>query len=129
MKSFFPGGMERRILIQLLSREYSVEGPFGFGEKHTAEFDRLVVWTDEGYKDAFERVSGVIAVSVDKTCGRRYIISVDPRYNTEWVMKEIEAAAKCEEPQGVLAPSDSGYVYPGWQVDFNKDIGYFSDEI
>lgn len=54
-------------------------------------YDILLVWADNGLQGFFEQIPGVFEVNVNG--GRRYLIDVDPRYDTEWVMAEVEAVA------------------------------------
>jgi hypothetical protein len=93
------GGLERKVIVTLAPREVDVEGPFGFNTTKTIEFDRLIVWADDGMLDTFKAISGVMYIDQDKTAKVRYVVSVDPRYSTKWVIAEIEAAAQLHEPK------------------------------
>jgi hypothetical protein len=107
------GGLERKVIVTLLPRQYETEGPFGFTEHKTIDFDRLLVWADNGLLDTFKAIPGVMLASQDKDAGVRFIISVDPRYSTKWVIAEIEAAAQLYEPkQPEPAPDPDSLYYP-----------------
>jgi hypothetical protein len=101
----FGDGLEKEVLISVLPRTI-VEYDGMFGESHTrqVEFDRLVVWANRGFEDAFKKVPGVMTVSVDKMADVRYVVTVDPRYNLKWVMAEIEATAKTTRPRRRKTP-------------------------
>lgn len=116
------GGMERKVIIRVLPRTIEHEGPFGFSSQEL-EFDRLIVWADDGLKDAFKDVPGIMLVSQDKDAKVRYIISVDPRYNLQWVMAEIEAAAQLHESKPDPAPIPDDMYSPAWIPNFTVDNG------
>ena len=67
------------------------------------EFDVLIydnltggfeVWADDGMKEIIKNVDGVVWVGQDNT---QYTIHLDPRYNKDYLYKEIEAVIKCAE--------------------------------
>jgi hypothetical protein len=101
----FGDGLEKEVLISVQPRtivEY--DGMFGEARTRQVEFDRLVVWANRGFEDAFKKVPGVMTVSVDKMADVRYIVTVDPRYNLKWVMAEIEAITKTTRPRRKKTP-------------------------
>ncbi|MCG3207288.1 MAG: hypothetical protein FOGNACKC_00888 [Anaerolineae bacterium] len=53
---------------------------------------KLLVWADPGLRDAFSRIKGVVEVDTGNL-PQRYLIMVDPRYNLDWVKREIEGVA------------------------------------
>ena len=113
------GGLERKVIVTVLPRQYEVDGPFGFTEHKQIDFDRLLVWADKDLLDTFKAIPGVMCVSQDKDAGVRYILSLDPRYNTKWIMAEIEAAAQLHEPKPDPAPLPDDMLLPGvWRPDF-----------
>jgi hypothetical protein len=120
-KPLFDNGMERRVKIEKLAREHVEEGPFG-DIRRTIEFDRLIVWAEPGLKDIFTRIKGVLLVSPDSSVGARYVVSIDPRYNTEWVMGEIEAVAimNFDNPSSIPFPTIDA-VPDRWAPTFDSD--------
>ncbi|MHA2219657.1 MAG: hypothetical protein ACXACY_27430 [Candidatus Hodarchaeales archaeon] len=52
----------------------------------------LYVWADEGLKDIFESIPGVVRAFNNDKC--KYEIYIDPRYDVEWIKQEITAKAK-----------------------------------
>jgi hypothetical protein len=95
----FGNGLEREVIIAVLPKiEERAPSMFGGGGIYEYQYDRLGVWADRGYKTLFEKIPGVFKVENDDT-GRRYVVSVDPRYNLKWVMAEIEAVAKTKKPR------------------------------
>ena len=54
------------------------------------------VWADKGYKDIILSVPGVRSFVLD--CGTAYYIEIDPRYDEETVLANIEAAIKINPP-------------------------------
>jgi hypothetical protein len=92
------GGLERKVIIELMSREFEQTGMFGHSEYTTLTFDRLRVWADGGMVEIFQAIPGVMRVQQDKAASVCYAVSIDPRYNTKWVMAEIEAVAQLHEP-------------------------------
>lgn len=113
------GGLERKVIVTVLPRQYEVDGIFGIPETKQIDFDRLLVWADRDLLDAFKAIPGVMHVSQDKDAGVRYIISLDPRYNTQWVVAEIEAAAQLHEPKPDPDPLPDDMLLPGvWRSDF-----------
>jgi hypothetical protein len=59
-------------------------------------------------------------IDQDKTAKVRYVVSVDPRYSTKWVIAEIEAAAQLHQPkQPQPDPNPDSLYYPaGWRPGF-----------
>jgi hypothetical protein len=113
------GGLERKVIVTLLPRQVTHVGMFE-SSTETVEFDRLRVWADPDLDESFKKIPGVMTVNHDKTAPVCYSISVDPRYNVQWVMAEIEAAAKLHEPkQSEPAPDPDSLYYPaGWRPGF-----------
>ena len=95
MNKFYGNGRKSDILITILPRKDTTAN-FMMGEtEHTYEFDRLRVWADAGLQTAFARVEGIMQVVVPApSVPVQYVLLVDPRYDTEWVIKEVEAVAK-----------------------------------
>lgn len=56
--------------------------------------EALIVWADRGLAKVIRRVEGVVFADVGGY-PTKYIVHVDPRYDLDWVEKEIEAAIKC----------------------------------
>lgn len=53
---------------------------------------KLTVWADAGLKNRFEEIDGIMAVEKGQF-STQYIITLDPRYERDWVAAEIKAAA------------------------------------
>ena len=86
----FGDGLEKEVIIRVLPRaEQKAPSIFSAGGATEYDFDRLDVWANAGLQKNFERIPGVEV---------NYIIYVDPRYNLKWVVGEIEAIAKTEQP-------------------------------
>lgn len=88
--------MEKEIIITVLPRSSIEVGMFG---THVSEYqyERLSIWADKGYIENFKRIKGVLQAYNDDT-EYRYFIAVDPRYNLQWVIREIEAVVKTQKP-------------------------------
>lgn len=54
--------------------------------------DYLEVFADRGLFFAFQKIDGVLDVRVKNSV--QYIIDIDPRYDTDFIIKEVEAIAK-----------------------------------
>ncbi|HMN14652.1 MAG TPA: hypothetical protein PKD55_20220 [Bellilinea sp.] len=52
----------------------------------------LIVWADPGMEAVIAKVPGVVSVEGVKT---NYAVHLDPRYDREWVKREIVAQIKC----------------------------------
>lgn len=53
------------------------------------------VWADAGMIEVIKKVEGVTNVFKD-LCETKYNVYLDPRYNHNFLKKEIEAAIKCK---------------------------------
>lgn len=99
----FGDGKNLEVIIQLLPRSEYIEpsqSMFGFnpGGARTHEYDRLLVWCEHGYTTQFRNIAGIFEVKEDSP-EPRYFIFIDPRYSTQFVMKEIEAVVKIGKPE------------------------------
>lgn len=83
-------GRTKDVIIEVLPRTVTTDP---FGGSMTLEYDRLLVWADAGLKIPFETIEGVIKV-VASDFNSRYIIAIDPRYETDYVKREVEAVAQ-----------------------------------
>src|SRR5512138_2428989 len=110
----FGNGLEREVIIKILPRAEQVP-PSMFSAGGIAEYDyeRLIVWANKGYDARFQEIHGVLKADSDNT-GHKYVIYVDPRYNLKWVMAEIEAVCKTEEPAREQKPKSGALVSNGW---------------
>lgn len=55
------------------------------------KFFGLIVWAEAGIKDILKNIPGIHWVHDFGTC---YFVDLDPRYNKEFLMAEIEAQVK-----------------------------------
>lgn len=59
--------------------------------------NNVLVWTDAGMDEIIRKVKGVCTVSlVYSNIENQYSVVIDPRYDIEFVKKEIEATIICE---------------------------------
>ena len=56
----------------------------------------FVVWAGAGMKDVISAVSGVVAVYSGQPYETKYDVFVDPRYEFEFIKREVEAAILCK---------------------------------
>lgn len=56
----------------------------------------FVVWADAGMKDVISAVDGVVAVYSGQPYETKYDVFVDPRYDFEFIKREVEAAILCK---------------------------------
>lgn len=104
----FGDGKKQEVIIQLLPRIYeSQPSIFNMGGVSYLDYDRLMVWCEHGYKSVLEKIEGVFQVKEDDP-EPRYYIFIDPRYDTQWVIKEVEGIVKTTEPKMVEAPVENG---------------------
>lgn len=96
----FGNGRIKDIIITPLPREQQGEGFMGMPVVRKYTYDRLMVWTDHGYKEQFEKIPGVFQVAEDQP-EPRYMIYIDPRYDTAFVMQELEAVVKLKKPKTI----------------------------
>ena len=61
------------------------------------KFLELTVWADRGYENIIKAVPGVAHAYTMN--GVRYSVTVDPRYDRDFVGREIEAAILCNKPE------------------------------
>jgi hypothetical protein len=108
----FGNGRNKEIIIKLYPRTLASSGMFGTTEV-TLEYDRLDIWCDAGHLENLKKVPGVM-VANQGSVPVNYGVYIDPRYDTQWVMKEIEAIVqikpakktkKKEEPEVVVGIS------------------------
>jgi len=85
-------GKNKEIIITLYPRKLQSSGMFGTSEV-LLDYDRLDVWADAGHLENLKKVPGVMSVS-QGSVSVNYGVYVDPRYDTQWVMKEIEAVVQ-----------------------------------
>lgn len=90
-------GKQKRCIIKLKPRYEEITTMFGLPERVEIEYDRLQVWCDVGYLKALRAVKGVMQVSQIENLPL-YMVLVDPRYDTQWVVREVEAAIETNEP-------------------------------
>lgn len=57
----------------------------------------FVVWADAGMEKVIREVSGVVAVYSGQPYETKYDVFIDPRYELEFIKREIEAAILCKE--------------------------------
>ena len=55
---------------------------------------RLRVWADAGMKETIRSIEGITNV-FNNDSPTNYLVSIDRRYDMEWVKREIEAVIKC----------------------------------
>lgn len=95
-----PGGDGREkdvIIVDVFDDADPVEyNPFtGLRQRVTRQIappHKLLVCADPGLRDALSRIKGVVEVDTGNL-PQRYLIMIDPRYNLDWVKREIEAVA------------------------------------
>ena len=111
MNKFYGNGRRRDVLITVLPRKDTSTNFMTGDVEHTYEFDRLRVWADAGLVQAFSKVEGVMqAVVPAPSVPVQYVLLVDPRYDTEWVIQEVEAVAKTYNPIiGMYDPSKDSF--------------------
>ena len=56
----------------------------------------FVVWADAGMEDAISSVDGIVAVYSGQPYKTKYDVFVDPRYDFEFIKREVEAAILCK---------------------------------
>lgn len=92
----FGNGKKVEVIIKVLPRV--VEGASMFGSyTQTREYDVLEVWAESGYKQRFLKIAGVFEVREGEP-EPRYYIFIDPRYETNFVVKEVEAVINIYKP-------------------------------
>lgn len=57
----------------------------------------FVVWADAGLNDVIKSVDGVTVVYSNQPYATKYDIFTDPRYDIEFIKREVEAAILCKE--------------------------------
>jgi hypothetical protein len=114
----FGSGKKQDFIITVLPRySYAQPSPFGGGEETVYNYDRLQVYAEHGYKELFKKIDGVFECREDDPTPM-YIVFCDPRYDVQWIIKEIEAVIKIGEksrrsksisvePGGFLMPTFS----------------------
>lgn len=83
-------GRKTDIIIKPLDRET---------EAGILDFDRIIAFADTGLTAAFRSTEGVMVCSNDPQVPNRYILLIDPRYDTKWVIEEVKATAMIAEPE------------------------------
>lgn len=89
-------GRRKNVLVTRLSRVQEMP-PGTFNPEKTInvlEYDRLHVWADKALDFRFKAIEGVMDVAAD---GYQYVIGIDPRYDTDYVEREVIAAAELSE--------------------------------
>lgn len=82
-------GLKTDVIVKLLDRDY--------GQGEALDFDRVVVYADTGLLTAFKETEGIMTGSQDPGIANRYILLIDPRYDTNWTIEEIKAIAQIAE--------------------------------
>ena len=54
------------------------------------------MWADAGMENVIKGVAGVVAVYSNQPYATKYEVFTDPRYDMEFVKREIEAAILCQ---------------------------------
>lgn len=82
-----------------LEREKLLSASYPGLRQSTAEYDyeRIVVWANKGFAGHFAKIPGVLTARIYET-DNKYLICIDPRYNLQWIMREIEATIKIKKP-------------------------------
>ena len=57
----------------------------------------FAVWADEGMLEVIKSVEGVTAAYVGQPFSTKYEVFTDPRYDIEFIKREVEAAILCKE--------------------------------
>ncbi len=57
----------------------------------------FTVWADEGQDDLMKSVEGVTFVYSGQPLKTEYMVYVDPRYDIEFVKREVEAVILCQD--------------------------------
>jgi len=97
----FGNGQKQEVIIQVLPRyEETPMSVFGGGVTTVFEYDRLRVWCDHGFKSKFEKIPGIFLVQEEPN-EPHYCAYVDPRFDTRFIIAEIEAAVKTGKPRKV----------------------------
>ena len=91
-------GRKQDVLVTLLPR--SVTTHFGTNE---FDFDRLLVWADARLNSLFAAIEGVAQVTTAEL-PTRYVLIIDPRYDVEFIMREVERVAVTSEKSDTPAP-------------------------
>ena len=92
----FGDGKKQELIITVLPRTSVGMSMFGASET-TYEYDRICVWVEKGYLAKFKKIKGVFNV-IEDSPEPRYFIYVDPRFDTQWVVREIEGVVKTSKP-------------------------------
>ena len=104
----FGNGKNKEIIITLYPRKLQSSGMFGTSEV-LLDYDRLDVWADAGHLENLKKVPGVMSVS-QGSVSVNYGVYVDPRYDTQWVIKEIEAVVQIKPAKIKKNKEDLGEV-------------------
>jgi hypothetical protein len=62
--------------------------------EHNEILNYIEVWADEGVEELIAEIEGITWVYHDPIVKTEYHVYIDPRYDVEWLMKEIEAKIK-----------------------------------
>lgn len=106
LNTVFAGdGRKKECIIEKMPRTIKPEGQFPFGtvEEIALDYDRLKVWADRGMSGVFSMIPGVFMVNTMNEQLPQYTVFVDPRYDTDWVIKEIEAKVQIGVPKTELS--------------------------
>lgn len=77
------------------------------------------VWADAGMREVIGAVEGVVRVTSREDA--RYKVTIDPRYDAQFVAAEIEAAVKCYDPKSLKIG-----VHPGKEFTVRAQYSYSS---
>ena len=88
----FGDGRKKEVIIRVLPRTSQTYGMIGSTET-TLEYDRLDIWADAGHLDNIKKTTGVMDARIGGV-SVNYFVFVDPRYDTQWVIREIEAVVQ-----------------------------------
>lgn len=114
----FETGKKKEVIIKVLPRTQTSTGMFGTSE-YTIEYDRLDIWADKGHLDTLKNTQGVMDSGVQGGNPIHYYVFVDPRYDTNWVVKEIEANLQIRKPKAYKKKKENTLTGSGWTtIDF-----------
>lgn len=84
----FGSGRRANVLTRIMPRDYfhPLQGEVSL------EYDRIEIWADAGLAESFRKIEGILHIGTDDLKSH-YVAFVDPRYDVEFVKREIEAVA------------------------------------
>lgn len=92
------GGRVKDVIVRVLSRNH--DGPYG--ETVELDYDRLSVWADPELGPLMSQIEGVMLVAATDQVGNHYIVAIDPRYDTQYIMSEVQAVAEIHATENKL---------------------------